>query len=154
MFIVLTGYWVPAMSSVYLITISVSVAVLIGYPIGFWLSSRPSLKGTANFVLDTMQTLPTLVYLLPAVMLFRIGDVSAVIAVILYALAPAVRYSMVGMSQVPPALLEAAQIAGCTRWQTLIWVRLPAALPTLLVGINQTIMMNQTNMNETIMQHV
>lgn len=141
MFIVLTGYWAPAMSSVYLITISVSVAVLIGYPIGFWLSSRPGLKGTANFVLDTMQTLPTLVYLLPAVMLFRIGDVSAVIAVILYALAPAVRYAMVGMSQVPPALLEAAQIAGCTRWQTLIWVRLPAALPTLLVGINQTIMM-------------
>ena len=141
LFIVLTGYWGPAMSSVYLITISVGVAIAIGYPIGFWLSSRPRAQEPANFVLDTMQTLPTLVYLLPAVMLFRIGDVSAVIAVILYAIAPAVRYAMIGMAQVPHARLEAAEIAGCTRWQTLIWVRLPAALPTLLIGVNQTIMM-------------
>ena len=141
LFIVMTGYWGPAMSSVYLITLSVLIALAIGYPIGFWLSSRPKAQGTANFVLDTMQTLPTLVYLLPAVMLFRIGDVSAIVAVILYAIAPAVRYAMVGMAQVPHARLEAAQIAGCTGWQTLKWVRLPAALPTLLIGINQTIMM-------------
>ncbi len=96
---------------------------------------------TANLTLDTLQTLPTLVYLLPAVMLFRIGDVSAVIAVTLYATAPAIRYAMIGMSQVPVARLEAAQISGCTRWQTLRWIRFPAALPTLLVGVNQTIMM-------------
>ncbi|MEM1388930.1 MAG: ABC transporter permease subunit [Pseudomonadota bacterium] len=140
-FIVVAGYWGPAMNSVYLITISVSLAVVIGYPVGFWLATRPKAQGPASFVLDTLQTLPTLVYLLPAVMLFRIGDVSAVIAVTLYAMAPAVRYAMVGMSQVPQARLEAAEIAGATRWQTLIWVRLPAALPTLLIGINQTIMM-------------
>ena len=139
--IVLTGYWGPAMNSVYLIVISVTLAVLVGYPIGFWLASRDRLQGPASFVLDTLQTLPTLVYLLPAVMLFRIGDVSAVIAVTLYAVAPAVRYAMVGMAQVPHARLEAAEIAGCTRWQTLIWVRFPAALPTLLIGVNQTIMM-------------
>ncbi|MEM1429694.1 MAG: ABC transporter permease subunit [Pseudomonadota bacterium] len=139
--IVLTGYWGPAMNSVYLITIAVSMAIAVGYPIGFWLSSRPKAQGPASFVLDTLQTLPTLVYLLPAVMLFRIGDVSAVIAVTLYAMAPAVRYAMVGMSKVPRARLEAAEIAGCTRWQTLIWVRFPAALPTLLIGVNQTIMM-------------
>ncbi|MEM6665667.1 MAG: ABC transporter permease subunit [Pseudomonadota bacterium] len=139
--IVVAGYWLPAMNSVYLITISVTLAVLIGYPIGFWLSSRPRAQGTAGFVLDTMQTLPTLVYLLPAVMLFRIGDVSAVIAVTLYAIAPAVRYAMVGMAQVPHARLEAAEMAGCTRWQTLLFVRFPAALPTLLIGVNQTIMM-------------
>ena len=139
--IVLTGYWRPAMNSVYLIAISVGLAVMIGYPIGFWLSTRQRVQGPASFVLDTLQTLPTLVYLLPAVMLFRIGDVSAVVAVTLYAMAPAVRYAMVGMSQVPPARLEAAQIAGCTPWQTLIWVRLPSALPTLLIGVNQTIMM-------------
>lgn len=141
MFIVITGYWSPAMNSVYLITISVTLAVLVGYPIGFWLATRPKTQGPAGFVLDTLQTLPTLVYLLPAVMLFRIGDVSAVIAVTLYAMAPAVRYAMVGMSQVPKARLEAAEIAGATRWQTLIWVRLPSALPTLLIGVNQTIMM-------------
>ena len=141
LFIVLTGYWGSAMDSVYLIVISVTMAVLIGYPIGFWLSSREGAQGPASFVLDTLQTLPTLVYLLPAVMLFRIGDVSAVIAVTLYAIAPAVRYAMVGMAQVPHARLEAAEIAGCTRWQSLIWVRFPAALPTLLIGVNQTIMM-------------
>ncbi|MEM1152235.1 MAG: ABC transporter permease subunit, partial [Pseudomonadota bacterium] len=141
LFIVITGYWGPAMNSVYLITISVTLAVIIGYPIGFWLSTRKKAQGPAGFVLDTLQTLPTLVYLLPAVMLFRIGDVSAVIAVTLYAMAPAVRYAMVGMAQVPQARLEAAEIAGASRWQTLIWVRLPSALPTLLIGINQTIMM-------------
>ena len=141
LFIVITGYWQPAMNSVYLIVISVGLAVLVGYPVGFWLAMRPRAQGTAGFVLDTLQTLPTLVYLLPAVMLFRIGDVSAAIAVTLYAMAPAVRYAMVGMAQVPKARLEAAQIAGATGWQTLIWVRLPSALPTLLVGVNQTIMM-------------
>ncbi len=141
LFIVVTGYWGPAMNSLYLILIAVSIAVLIGFPIGFWLSSRARYRAVANLVLDTLQTLPTLVYLLPAVMLFRIGDVSAIIAVIMYALAPAVRYGMVGMSQVPHARLEAAQMNGCTRWQTLTWVRLPAAFPTLLIGINQTIMM-------------
>ncbi|MEL7012741.1 MAG: ABC transporter permease subunit [Pseudomonadota bacterium] len=141
LFIVITGYWGPAMNSVYLITISVTLAVIIGYPIGFWLSTRQKAQGPAGFVLDTLQTLPTLVYLLPAVMLFRIGDVSAVIAVTLYATAPAVRYAMVGMAQVPQARLEAAEIAGASRWQTLIWVRLPSALPTLLIGVNQTIMM-------------
>jgi len=141
MFIVLTGYWGPAMNSLYLILIAVMFAVLIGFPIGFWLSSRTKLQTAANLMLDTLQTLPTLVYLLPAVMLFRIGDVSAIVAVTLYAIAPAVRYSMVGMSQVPQARLEAAEISGCSRWQTLIWLRFPAAWPTLLIGINQTIMM-------------
>lgn len=141
LFIVVTGYWGPAMNSVYLIIIAVVIAVLIGFPIGFWLSSRQRLQSAANLFLDTLQTLPTLVYLLPAVMLFRIGDVSAIVAVTLYALAPAIRYGMVGMSQVPHARIEAAQITGCTRWQTLLWLRLPAAWPTLLIGINQTIMM-------------
>lgn len=141
MFIVVTGYWGPAMNSLYLIIIAVTIAVIIGFPIGFWLSSRASLQNAANLFLDTLQTLPTLVYLLPAVMLFRIGDVSAIVAVTLYALAPAIRYGMVGMNQVPGTRIEAAQISGCTRWQTLIWLRLPAAWPTLLIGINQTIMM-------------
>jgi len=141
LFIVVTGYWGPAMNSVYLIVIAVSIAVLIGFPIGFWLSSRAGLQSAANLFLDTLQTLPTLVYLLPAVMLFRIGDVSAIVAVTLYALAPAIRYGMVGMNQVPPARIEAAKITGCTNWQTLLWLRLPAAWPTLLIGINQTIMM-------------
>ena len=141
MFIVVTGFWAPAMNSIYLMTIAVFLALLFGFPLGFWLASRPSLRNPANLMLDTLQTLPTLVYLLPAVMLFRIGDVSAIIAIFLYAIAPAIRYGMIGISQVPPARLEAAAITGCTRWQTLLFIRLPAAVPTLLLGINQTIMM-------------
>lgn len=141
MFIVVTGFWAPATNSIYLMTIAVSLALIIGFPLGFWLASRPSLRNPANLMLDTLQTLPTLVYLLPAVMLFRIGDVSAIIAIFLYAVAPAIRYGMIGISQVPPARLEAAAISGCTRWQTFLFIRLPAAVPTLLLGINQTIMM-------------
>ncbi|MEO1679641.1 MAG: ABC transporter permease subunit [Pseudomonadota bacterium] len=141
MFIVVTGFWAPATNSIYLMTIAVSLALIIGFPLGFWLASRPSLRNPANLMLDTLQTLPTLVYLLPAVMLFRIGDVSAIIAILLYAVAPAIRYGMIGISQVPPARLEAAAISGCTRWQTFLFIRLPAAVPTLLLGINQTIMM-------------
>ncbi|MEM7075441.1 MAG: ABC transporter permease subunit [Pseudomonadota bacterium] len=141
MFVVVTGFWAPAMNSLYLMTISVLLALILGFPLGFWLAGRPTLRGPANLVLDTLQTLPSLVYLLPAVMLFRIGDVSAVIAIFLYAIAPAIRYGMIGMSQAPAARLEAARITGCTRWQTLVFVRLPAAVPTLLLGINQTIMM-------------
>ena len=141
LFIVVTGYWDPAMNSVYLIIISVSLALLIGFPLGFCFALTPRLQPGINLFLDTLQTLPTLVYLLPAVMLFRIGDVSAVIAVTSYALATAIRYAMVGLNQIPPARIEAAQMAGCKPWQTFLWVRLPAAFPTLILGINQTIMM-------------
>ncbi len=141
MFIVVTGYWLPAMNSVYLMTLSVLLALLIGFPLGVWLAKYPRLSSPANLVLDTLQTLPTLVYILPAVMLFRIGDVSAIIAIFLYALAPAVRYSMIAIQHAPASRLEVAQITGCTRWQTFLHIRLPAAAKTLILGINQTVMM-------------
>jgi glycine betaine/proline transport system permease protein len=95
----------------------------------------------AGIVLDTLQTLPTLVYLLPAVMLFRNGDFSALIAIVSYAIAPAVRYGMHAFAGVPQNRLEAAAMAGASSWQTFKWVRLPAAFPTLILGLNQTIMM-------------
>ncbi|MEM6942836.1 MAG: ABC transporter permease subunit [Pseudomonadota bacterium] len=141
LFVVVTGFWEPAMNSVYLMIISVALALIIGFPVGFWLASRPGLRRTADLALDTLQTLPTLVYLLPAVMLFRIGDVSAVIAIFFYAVAPAIRYAMIGLGQAPLARLEAAAIAGCKPWQVMLYIRLPAAVPTLLLGVNQTIMM-------------
>lgn len=140
-FIVLSGFWLSAMNSVYLILLSVMMAIMIGFPIGATLALSPRMQPSANFVLDTLQTLPTLVYLLPAVMLFRIGDVSAIIAVTAYALAPAIRYTMIGLARVPTERLEAAAISGCTTMQTLIKVRIPTAFPTLVLGINQTIMM-------------
>lgn len=140
-FIAVAGYWDAAMVSLYLVTLSVGMAIAVGMPLGIWLAGRPRMVGPATLVLDALQTLPTLVYLLPAVMLFRNGDFSALIAVTSYALAPAVRYGMQSMRHVSPERIEAATMSGCTRWQTFRHVRLPAATPTLLLGVNQTMMM-------------
>jgi glycine betaine/proline transport system permease protein len=141
LFVLATGYWQAAMSSIYLTVLSVALALAIGLPFGIWVSSHPRLHHPVQLVLDTLQTLPTLVYLLPAVMLFRNGDFSALIAIVSYAVAPAVRYGMVGMAHVPVERIEAALMSGCTPWQSFRHVRLPAALPTLILGINQTVMM-------------
>ena len=140
-FIALSGFWDAAMVSSYLVILSVVIALVIGLPIGIWLARRPRLAAPARLVLDTLQTLPTLVYLLPAIMLFRNGDFSALIAISSYAIAPAVRYGMEGLAHVPQDRMEAAAMIGCTRWQAFRAVELPAALPTLILGVNQTIMM-------------
>ncbi len=141
LFVLVTGYWQAAMSSIYLTVLAVALALAIGLPFGIWVSGHPRLHHPVQLVLDTLQTLPTLVYLLPAVMLFRNGDFSALIAIVSYAVAPAVRYGMAGMAHVPSERIEAALMSGCTPWQSFRFVRLPAALPTLILGINQTVMM-------------
>lgn len=141
LFIVVTGYWAPAIGSIYLTILAVAIALFIGMPFGIWVSARPKLHEPVQLVLDTLQTLPTFIYLLPAVMLFRNGDFSALIAVVSYAVAPAVRYGIAGMGHVPPERVEAAAMSGCTARQTFRFVRLPSALPTLLLGVNQTVMM-------------
>lgn len=141
MFIVLTGYWSAAMGSVYLTLLSVVLSLVIGFPFGIWVAGKARLQQGVQLFLDTLQTLPTLVYLLPAVMLFRNGDFSALIAILTYAVAPAVRYGIDGMLHVPSERIEAAAMSGCSRWQTFRYVRLPGALPTLLLGVNQTVMM-------------
>lgn len=140
-FVALTGFWDAAMGSVYLTTLSVVIALAMGIPLGILISSKARLQEPVQFILDTLQTLPTLVYLLPAVMLFRNGDFSAMIAIVSYAIAPAIRYGIDGMRHVPSERIEAAAMSGCSKWQTLRHVKLPAAMPTLLLGVNQTIMM-------------
>ena len=140
-FVAIAGYWDAAMVSTYLVTLSVARALLIGLPLGFALARWPGAVEPARLLLDTLQTLPTLVYLLPAIKLFRNGDVSAVIAITSYALAPAIRYGMEGLRQVPADRMEAAAMVGCTPWQAFRAVVLPAAMPELILGVNQTIMM-------------
>jgi glycine betaine/proline transport system permease protein len=140
-YVAVSGYWDAAMVSVYLVSISVLLSLMVGLPVGILLARRPALAGPARLLLDTLQTLPTMIYLLPAVMLFRNGDVAALIAITSYAVAPAVRYGIDGLRQVPPDRLEAAAMVGCTRWQRFRDVELPAAMPTLILGVNQTIMM-------------
>ncbi|MBN0987804.1 ABC transporter permease [Amphritea pacifica] len=140
-FIAVSGFWEAAMISVYLTACSVVIAVLIGFPFGVYIASSPRLLKPASLLLDTLQTLPTFIYLLPAVMLFRNGDFSALIAIACYAIAPAIRYTIHGLRSVPESRIEAAIMAGCTPTQVFRHVKIPSAYPTLLLGLNQTIMM-------------
>ncbi len=139
-FIAVTGLWEKAMITVYLCGISVLFAAAIGIPIGIWSARNDAVNKAVRVVIDTLQTLPSFVYLMPVVMLFRVGDFAAMIAVVLYALPPAIRYTDHGIRRVPTPVMEAAVTSGCTPRQTLWKVQLPLALPEIMLGINQTIM--------------
>jgi len=141
MFIVVTGQWEKAMITVYLCGISVIIASLIGIPLGILAAESERGGRIMGGVVDTLQTLPSFVYLIPVVMLFRVGDFSAMIAVILYALAPAIRYTAHGIRQIDPQLVEAGIVSGCTPRQLLSKIKLPLALPEIMLGVNQTIML-------------
>ncbi|SLN50034.1 Glycine betaine/L-proline transport system permease protein ProW [Roseovarius litorisediminis] len=139
--IAITGLWAKAMVTVYLCGASVILATVIGVPLGV-LAALNRRAGTAiGLLIDTLQTLPSFVYLIPVVMLFRVGDFTAMIAIVLYALAPAVRYAAHGIRNVSSDLIEAGIVSGCTPRQLLRLVRMPLALPEILLGINQTIML-------------
>ncbi|MGO4908280.1 ABC transporter permease [Pseudorhodobacter sp. W20_MBD10_FR17] len=135
-----TGLWDKAMTTVYLCGISVAIAMLIGLPIGVLAAERDSLWRWVRLAIDTLQTLPSFVYLMPAVMLFRVGDFTAMIAVVAYAIAPAIRYTALGLQAVDPRLIEAGRAMGCTNWQILTRIKLRLALPEIMLGVNQTIM--------------
>lgn len=138
--IAVTGQWEKAMITVYLCGISVVVAGLVGIPIGILSAERQRLWKWLQAVLDTLQTLPSFVYLMPAVMLFRVGDFTAMIAVVAYSIAPAIRYTALGIQRVDPKVIEAGRAMGCTPWQSLTKIKLRLALPEILLGLNQTIM--------------
>jgi glycine betaine/proline transport system permease protein len=135
-----TGLWDKAMTTVYLCGLSVAVAMLIGLPIGVLAAERDSLWRWVRLAIDTLQTLPSFVYLMPAVMLFRVGDFTAMLAVVAYAIAPAIRYTALGLQGVDPRLIEAGRAMGCTNLQILTRIKLRLALPEIMLGLNQTIM--------------
>jgi glycine betaine/proline transport system permease protein len=140
-FIVINGQWPKAMITVYLCGVSVILAALVGIPIGIMTSTRDRLWNFVKVVIDTLQTMPSLAYLMPVVMLFRVGDFTAMIAIIAYAITPAIRYTAVGLRQVDPNLVEAGIVAGCTPWQILTKIKLKLAIPQIMLGINQTVML-------------
>lgn len=140
-FLAVVGLWAKAMVTVYLCGISVLIVCLIGIPIGIASARNERLHRIVGVVIDTLQTLPSFVYLMPVVMLFRVGDFAAMLAVVAYAIVPAIRYTDHGIRKVPPHLVEAATQAGCTRRQLLWKVQMPIALPEIMLGVNQTIMM-------------
>jgi glycine betaine/proline transport system permease protein len=141
LFIALTGNWLHAMETVYLCGLSVLIACLIGIPIGVWAARDDRVHRVAQAAVDTLQTLPAFAYLIPAVMLFRVGDFAAMLAVVAYSVVPVIRYTDHGIRQIDPSLVEAAKATGCTPSQLLRKVQLPLALPEIMLGINQTIMM-------------
>jgi glycine betaine/proline transport system permease protein len=140
-FIAIVGLWSKAMVTLYLCGISVVIACLIGIPIGILAARNDRVHRVVSVVIDTLQTLPSFVYLMPVVMLFRVGDFAAMLAVIAYAVTPVIRYTDHGIRQVSAELIEASLQAGCTRNQLLRKVQIPLALPHIMLGVNQTIMM-------------
>ena len=135
-----TGQWEKAMITVYLCGISVAIAMLIGLPIGVLAANSDRLWSWVRVIIDTLQTLPSFVYLMPAVMLFRVGDFTAMIAIVAFAVAPAIRYTVLGLKGVDPRLIEAGRAMGCSEAQILTRIRPKLALPEILLGLNQTIM--------------
>ncbi|WP_376705719.1 ABC transporter permease subunit [Mesorhizobium sp. ISC25] len=140
-FCAVTGLWEKTMATVYLCGISAFVACLIGIPIGLMASRGDRFEKIVTPVIDTLQVLPSFCFIIPVVMLFRVGDVTAMIATVAFAVVPAIRYTNHGIRQVPPALIEAAKVSGCTKRQTFFRVQLPLALPEIMLGVNQTILM-------------
>ncbi len=139
-FMLIAGIWPEAMMSVYLCGIAVALAFLLGAGLGIWASLSDRISGILRPINDTLQTMPLFVFLIPFVMIFKIGDFTALLAIIAYAFVPAARYTEHGLRNVAESVVEAAQSMGCTKWQLLREVKLPLALPVILLGLNQTIM--------------
>jgi len=137
----LFGLWEASIATFTLILFSVLLALLIGIPLGICAARYPLLERLLRPLLDAMQTMPAFVYLIPVVLFFGLARTPSVIATVIYALPPAIRLTTLGIRQVDTHVLETATAFGSTSWQTLIKVQLPLAIPSILLGVNQTIMM-------------
>jgi glycine betaine/proline transport system permease protein len=140
-FIGFLGLWGDTMTTLAMVLSSVLFCALAGIPLGIWAGRSDAFETGIRPVLDAMQTTPAFVYLVPIVMLFSVGNVAGVLATIVFALPPIIRLTSLGIRQVHPELVEAAQAFGATNWQVLVRVQVPLAMPTILAGLNQTIMM-------------
>lgn len=135
------GLWDPMIQTLTLVVIATLVAVIIALPLGVLAAVSDRFYKVIMPVLDFMQTMPAFVYLIPAIPFFGIGSVSGIFATVIFSMPPAIRFTTLGIRQVPKDLIEAADAFGSTRGQKLVKVQLPLSLPTLMGGINQTIML-------------
>ncbi len=133
--------WQETMATVALALSGTVISLLFGIPLGILASQNSTAERIIRPILDFMQTLPSFVYLIPAVMFFGMGKVAALVATMIFAMPPAVRLTNLGIREVSGEMVEAARSYGSSRWQTLIDVQLPLALPTIMAGVNQCIMM-------------
>ena len=135
------GQWEMAMRTLSLVTAAVIISLIIGLPLGIAMASSDAFEATIKPLLDGMQTMPSFVYLIPALMLFGLGKVPALFETIIYAVPPVIRLTNVGIREVSKEVVEAAHAFGSSYWQILFKVQLPLARSTIMVGINQTTMM-------------
>jgi glycine betaine/proline transport system permease protein len=135
------GLWAFTMQTLALVTTATLLSLLIGIPVGIWAAKNDLVDAIVRPILDFMQTMPAFVYLIPAVVLFGLGEVPGVIATFIFATPPSVRLTNLGIRQVSAEAVEAAQAFGSTPRQLLFKVELPMALPTILAGVNQTVLL-------------
>jgi len=140
--IVNLGYWTETMETLSLVLFATVVCVLIGVPIGIAAAHRPWLEAGLRPLLDLMQTVPTFVYLIPTLILFGLGVVPGLISTVIFALPAPIRLTTLGITSVPRPLIEAGQAFGASRWQLLWKVEIPSALPTIMAGVTQCIMLS------------
>jgi glycine betaine/proline transport system permease protein/glycine betaine/proline transport system substrate-binding protein len=140
-FIGLCGMWTQMIETLSVVIAGVLVCMALGFPLGILLAASPRANRIITPILDTMQTMPSWVYLVPAVILFSVGITPALIATIIYAIVPMVRLTSHGLLHVDAEMMEASHAFGATRLQTLFKIQIPQAIPTIMAGVNQTIMM-------------
>lgn len=140
LFILLSNNWGYAMLSLYLTGAAVIICIVVGGFLGVLAAENDRASAILRPLNDTFQTMPQFVLLIPALMLFKIGEFTALIAIIIYAIVPMIRYVEQGLRTVDPTIIEAGTAMGCTRWQMLWQVKIPQAIPVIMLGVNQTIM--------------
>ncbi len=136
------GYWESAMITLNMVIISAIVAIIIGIPLGIWSARSETANPLIKALMDFMQTMPAFVYLIPAVIFFGLGMVPGVVATVIFAMPPIVRLTNLGIRQVPVEMNEVADAFGSTEWQKLTKVQMPEAMPSVMAGINQCIMLS------------
>ena len=139
--ILVMGFWQRTMITLALIVSSTLISLILGIPLGIWCAKSKPVNVVVRPALDLMQTMPAFVYLIPAAMFFGLGKVPGVLATVVFAMPPAVRLTSLGIKQVNKEQVEAGVAFGCTGWQLLLKVQIPGAMPSIMAGINQTIMM-------------
>ncbi|VEF48082.1 glycine/betaine ABC transporter permease OpuAB [Bacillus freudenreichii] len=135
------GLWEDMMTTIAIILTAVLICLVIGIPVGIWMSYSSGFSTVMRPILDAMQTMPSFVYLIPAIFFFGLGNVSAIFATLIYALPPVIRLTELAIRGVDKEVIESALSFGSSRWQMLRKVQLPQALPTIMAGVNQTTMM-------------
>ena len=136
------GLWAGTMETLSLVLASTMIAIVLGIPVGIAMARKSAIASMVRPVLDLMQTMPAFVYLIPAAMFFGLGAVPGTIATVIFAMPPVVRLTHLGIRQVHAEFVEAGQAFGCTPMQLLLKVQLPNAMPSIMAGINQTIMLS------------